>query len=158
MKTLQGYLVFSIENNCWIVKDSLNYGIFACNVLLYYVAMQPWLWGPGPMHMLPPGRQPDNPLHHCTHIIYCSMNISLFLWQSEPVLYSICMHEMCIGAFLGRAILIFTVYCFNISTTMSNQGHKTLRHCKDKTHSFHISMIISYLFWKSEFPHFNDSW
>ena len=67
MKTLQGYLVLSIENNFWIVKDSRSYCIFACNVLLYYVAMQLWLWGPGPLHLLPPGRQPDNPLYHCTH-------------------------------------------------------------------------------------------
>ena len=144
MKTLQGYLVFSIENNCWIVKDSLNYGIFACNVLLYYVAMQPWLWGPGPMHMLPPGRQPDNPLHHCTHIMYCLMNISLFLWQSEPVLNFLCKHDMCI-------FFIFKLLC-QIRATKPYAIVKTERiififqwsfPISSENQSFHTSSILS---------------
>ena len=142
MKTLQGYLVLSKGNNLWIVKDSLNYCIFAYNVLLYYVAMQPWLWGPGPLHLLPPGRQPDKPLHHCTHY-------KLFdEYFPFPLTIRACtsfhMHAQ-------------NVNCFHIKTIMSNQGHKTLRRCKGRTHSFHISIIISYIFWKSKFSHFNDS-
>ena len=104
MRTLQGYVVLRIENKIWGVKDLLNHCMFACNVLLYYVAMQPWLWGPGPMHMLPPGRQPDNPLHHCTHIIYCLMNIFLFLWQSETVLHSKCMHECVLFSYIFKRL------------------------------------------------------
>ena len=75
------------------------------------------------------------------HIINCLMNISLFLWQSEPVLNSICLHEMWIVFIFQRLCQIRATKPFAIVKT-------------ERIVSIYMSMIIS---WKSEFSHFNDS-